>query len=54
MIRGALVADLAPDSLLGVQAGLVGREIVQSEIGMVSEKPPHQGTFVPARAVDEE
>jgi len=54
MIRGALVADLAPDSLLGVQAGLVGREIVQPEIAMASEKSPHQGTFVPARAVDEE
>ncbi len=49
-----LVSNAAPDPLLGVQAGLVPREIVEPEARVGPEEVVHRVALVPAGAIDVE
>src|SRR6266851_5306921 len=52
VIGGAFVADLAPDTFLGIQTRLIGRQVVQVQVQMRGQELIDQPTSVPGGAVD--
>ncbi len=53
-IGGGLVPDAPPDALLGIQAGLVPRQVFQPQPRVSSQKRVHRSALVPSGAVDVE
>ena len=53
-VRRCLIPNAAPDPLLGVQGGLVPREVVQAQTRVGAEEGVHDVPLVPARAIDVE
>ena len=51
-VGGRLVPNAAPDPLLGVQGGLVPREIVKAQARVSVEERVHGLPLVPPRAID--
>jgi len=51
-VRGGFVPHTAPDPLLGIQGGLVPRQVVQVQPGMGLQEALHLGPAVPASAID--
>ncbi len=51
VVSGVRVADLPPDAFLGVEPGMVGRQVVQVKVGVRGEERSHQRPFVPGGAI---
>lgn len=51
-VGGGFIAHLPPDSLLEVQVGLIGRQVVEMKTPMFFHKLVHRISFMPAGPVD--